>query len=66
MPQSEPDPRFRFDPSRWPVRLDLTLTPELDARLRDLAIRRGRDIVDLIVELLDRHIAPGRNRGGDP
>lgn len=59
-PEAERDPRFRLDPARLPVRLDLTLSRELAEHLEELAARSGRDLDDLIIEVIDRRV--GRNR----
>lgn len=48
------DTDFHLDPARFPKELELPLSAELEANLRQQAERSGRCLEELIVELLDR------------
>jgi len=45
---------FELDPSRYPQRLELDLTPELIDWLKKLESNSGRSVEELIIEFLDR------------
>lgn len=45
---------FDLDPARFPKTLELTLSAELEAQLRQRAESSGRCLDELIVELLDQ------------
>jgi hypothetical protein len=53
-PASEHDPRFRLDPSRMPQRLDFELPPELLDHLHALALRSGRCLEEIALDLILR------------
>ena len=50
---SEPD-RYRFDPSKFPKRLELDLDPAALRHLEALAERSGRDLSEVASDLFSR------------
>lgn len=54
------DHDFTLDPSKFPKRVDLTLPPEIEAKLEEMALRSGRSIDEVILEILDRSMSENK------
>lgn len=58
--------RWRLDPQRLPRRVELELSEPSLRRLRDLAERSGRDLEEIVLELLDQQLSSKPGGGDEP